>query len=72
MNPIQAVIAVTLLVLLLWVAYKIGKVVLRVLAGLAFLAAAAFAVWYLFLRPNVPHPTTRSQHGSHFLSPVRS
>jgi len=71
MNLLQAVMVVTGLVLLLWVAYKIGKVVLRVLAGIAFLAAVAFAVWYLFLRPPTPHPTIRSQHGSHFLSPVR-
>lgn len=72
MSPLHAVIAVTALVLVLWVAYKIGRVVLRVLAGLAFLAAAAFVVWYLFLKPRPPHPSTRSQHGSHFMSPVRS
>ena len=66
MSLLHAVITVTGLVLLLWVAYKIGKVVLRVLAGIAFLAAVAFAVWYVFLRP------IRSQHGSHIMSPVRS
>ena len=71
MSLLHAVITVTGLVLLLWVAYKIGKVVLRVLAGIAFLAAVAFAVWYLFLRPLPLHKPIRSQHGSHFLSPVR-
>ena len=71
MNLVHAVIGITLLVLVLWVAYKIGKVVLRVLAGLAFLAAVAFAVWYVFLRPHPHSPTIRSQHGSHFVSPVR-
>lgn len=72
MSLLHAVIVVTALVLLLWVAYKIGRVVLRVLAGLAFLAAAAFVVWYLFLKPRHTHSSTRSQHGSHFMSPVRS
>lgn len=72
MSPLHAVIAVTGLVLLLWVAYKIGRVVLRVLAGLAFLAAVALAVWYLFLKPHPLPKSKRSQHGSHFVSPVRS
>lgn len=71
MNPIQAVILVSLLVLVLWVAYKIGKVVLRVLAGLAFLALALYAVWFLLLRPRQPIPTFRSHHGSHLLFTVR-
>jgi len=72
MNLLNASLAVIGLVLLLWVAYKIGKVVLRVLAGFAFLAAVAFAVWYLFLRPHPLHEPIRSQHGSHLVSPVRS
>jgi uncharacterized membrane protein len=72
MSLLHAVIVVTGLVLLLWVAYKIGKVVLRVLAGLAFLVVVAYAIWYLFLRPHPLHKPIRSQHGSHFMSPVRS
>lgn len=32
---------------LLWVAYRIGKVVLRLAVGLLVLGAAAFAIWRL-------------------------
>ena len=71
MNPLQIVILVSLLVLVLWVAYKIGKVVLRILAGLLFLSLALYAVWYLFLRHRVTIPSMRSQNGSHLLFPVR-
>ncbi|MBL0210019.1 MAG: hypothetical protein IPQ13_03755 [Holophagaceae bacterium] len=34
----------------LWLAYKIGKIVLRIAAGLAFLAFIAALIWYIFLR----------------------
>jgi hypothetical protein len=71
MNFFQVVILVSLLVLVLWVAYKIGKVVLRILAGLAFLALVLYAVWFLFLRHRHPIPSPRSHHGSHFLFTVR-
>ncbi len=71
MSLLQVVIMVSLLVLGLWVAYKIGKVVLRILAGLLFLGLAAYAVWHLFLRDRFPIPSLRSQHGSHLLFPVR-
>jgi len=71
MDALRIVILVSLLVLVLWVAYKIGKVVLRILAGLAFLGLAVFAVWYLFLRHRHPIPSPRSHHGSHLLFPVR-
>jgi hypothetical protein len=72
-NLLQIVILVSLLVLILWVAYKIGKVVLRILAGLAFFALAAYVVWYIFLRHRHPIPsvTFRSLHGSHLLFTVR-
>lgn len=71
MNPLQFVILVSLLVLVLWVAYKIGKVVLRILAGLFFLSLVVYAVWYFFLRHHAPIPSLRSQYGSHLLFPVR-
>lgn len=70
MSIVQVVILVSILVLALWVAYKIGKVVLRILAGLAFFALAGYVVWYLFLRHR-PTFVPRSQHGSHFLFAVR-
>jgi len=38
------------LILALWLAYKIGKIVLRVAAGLAFIACIAALIWYIFLR----------------------
>lgn len=34
----------------LWVAYKIGKVILRVLCGLLVLALVAFAIYRFILR----------------------
>lgn len=71
MSLLQIVILVSLLVLVLWVAYKIGKVVLRILAGLAFIALAFYAIWYLFLRHRSTNPTFRSHHGSHLLFTVR-
>ncbi len=38
------------LLLVLVVAYKIGKIVLRIAAGLAFLALMGVLIWYIFLR----------------------
>lgn len=38
------------LALALWIAYKIGRVLLRIAAGLAFLALMAALIWYIFLR----------------------
>lgn len=67
---LKVVILVSILVLVLWVAYRIGKVVLRILAGLLFLGLAGYATWYLFLRHR-PSFVPRSQHGSHLLFAVR-
>jgi len=50
MTTTQTVIAVFLLLLVLWVAYKIGKVILRVVAGLLFLGLAGYGIWYLLIR----------------------
>ena len=38
------------LFLVLWVAWRIGRFVLRILAGLAFLGLVAYVIWYLFYR----------------------
>lgn len=46
----QTVLVVLLILLLLWVAYKVGKVILRVVAGLLFLGLACYGIWYLFIR----------------------
>ena len=50
MTPLQMGIAFVILVLVLWFAYRIGTVILRVVAGLLFLGLAAYGIWYLFLR----------------------
>ena len=71
MTPLQIALAVSALVVVLWVAYKIGKVILRVAAGLAFLALIAAAVWYLTRSVRNPKHPTRSHHGSHLLPPLR-
>lgn len=73
MNPFTLVLLVAGLVTLLWVAYNIGKVILRLVAGLAFLALLAAVIWAVFFRkPHPRNPPPRSQHGSHFLPPLRS
>lgn len=50
MTIVQILIILAVLFLTLWVAYKIGKVILRVVVGLAFLGLIAFAIWRF-----VPH-----------------
>jgi hypothetical protein len=44
------IIGAVLLVLVLWLAYRIGKIILRIVAGLLFLGLAGYGIWYLFLR----------------------
>jgi hypothetical protein len=36
--------------LMLWLAYRIGKVILRLAVGLVFLGLIAFALWHFVLR----------------------
>lgn len=72
MTPLAVGLSVTALVVVLWVAYTIGKVILRIAAGLIFLALIAAAAWYLTRPSKQPHTPTRSQHGSHLLPPLRS
>jgi hypothetical protein len=48
--PWQMAAAAAALVLLLWVAYRIGRVILRIVAGLVFLGLLVFGIWYLFIK----------------------
>jgi len=50
LTPFQMTIAAVCLVLLLWVAYRIGKVILRLVAGVLFLGLLVFGIWYLFIK----------------------
>lgn len=50
MSPLNVLLAVLALVLILWIAYKIGKILIRILAGLLFLGLLGYGVWYFFLR----------------------
>jgi hypothetical protein len=50
LTPLQTAIAVAGLLLLLWLAYRIGKVILRLVAGLLFLGLLVFGIWYLFMK----------------------
>jgi len=50
LTPFQMVLGGLALVLLLWVAYRIGRVILRLVAGVLFLGLLAFAIWYLFIK----------------------
>ena len=63
MSISEILLLLTLVFAGLWVAYKIGKVILRILVGLLFVGLLAFAIHqFLFAKP----PTfPRSQHGNH-------
>lgn len=50
MTVIQIILLVSALFLVLWVAYRIGKLILRIALGLAVLGLIAFIAWS-FLRP---------------------
>ena len=50
LTPLQMGLAAACLLLLLWVAYRIGKVILRLVAGLLFLGLLVFGIWYLFIK----------------------
>jgi len=50
MSAIQLTLGILALLLVLWIAYKIGKIVLRILAGLLFLGLIGYALWYFLLR----------------------
>jgi hypothetical protein len=43
-------ILLAVLFLALWLAYRIGRVILRITVGLAFLVLIAFALWHFVLR----------------------
>ena len=50
LTPLQTLVAVVVLLLVLWIAFRIGVVILRIVAGLLFLGCACYGIWYLFLR----------------------
>ena len=50
LTPPQMIVGAVCLVLLLWVAYRIGVVVLRLVAGMFFLSLLVYGIWYLFIR----------------------
>lgn len=52
MTPLHAALLGILLFALLWVAYKIGQIILRIAAGLLFLGLAAYVVWRFFFAPS--------------------
>ena len=48
LTPMQMVISAVCLVLVLWLAYRIGVVILRIVAGFLFLGLIAYGIWNLF------------------------
>ena len=50
LTPVQSGVAVVCLVLVLWLAYRIGTVILRLVAGFLFLGLVAYGFWYLFVK----------------------
>lgn len=52
MTPLQGALLGAALFVLLWIAYKIGKIILRIAAGLLFLGLVSYAVWRFLLAPS--------------------
>jgi len=50
MLTLKALALFLVLILVLWVAYRIGQVVLRMLMGLLLMALVGLIIWYLFIR----------------------
>jgi len=50
MTPIKILILLVALFLTLLLAYRIGKVILRIAVGLVFMGLIAFALWHFLLR----------------------
>ncbi len=50
LTPAQMAIGAVLVLLVLWLAYRIGQVILRIVAGLLFMGLAGYGIWYLFIR----------------------
>ena len=46
----QLFVAVLCLMLVLWVAYRIGTVILRLAAGFLFLGLAVYGIWFFFIK----------------------
>ena len=46
----QKIIIVAFLMIICWLAIKIGTFVLRFIAGLLFLSFSAYGIWYLFIK----------------------
>jgi hypothetical protein len=47
-NPVELIVGGLALLFVIYVAYRIGKVLLRVLVGLAVLALLSWGLWKLF------------------------
>lgn len=50
MKPLHLAAYIVLALLGIWIAYKIGKFLLRLVVGLAVLGMAAFVVWHFLHR----------------------
>ena len=48
LTPFQMLVGAACLLILLWVAYRIGVVILRLVAGLLVLGLLCYGVWYFF------------------------
>jgi len=50
LSTAEMIIIALLILLVLWVAYRIGRIILRIVAGLLFLGLVGYGIWYLFFR----------------------
>lgn len=50
MSPLAFILLLLGLLVILWIAYRIGKVLLRLALGLAMLGLLAYGIWYYLMR----------------------
>ena len=50
LSPMETLFAVVCLVLVLWLAYRIGRVILRLVAGFLFLGLVVYGFWFFFMK----------------------
>nr|WP_320131941.1 hypothetical protein [uncultured Holophaga sp.] len=50
MTPLELTVLAIALLLLLWVAYRIGRFLVRLLFGLVALGLIVYGIWYFLIR----------------------
>jgi uncharacterized membrane protein YqjE len=50
MNIAVSLVALLVLILILWMAYRIGKIILRILVGLLFLGLIVIGIYFVYMQ----------------------